>query len=271
MKRSLHIGINNYPGTEMDLSGCVNDANDWRAALEARGFTAVSLLDTNATKSNMVAAITRIVQESGGNDIAVITYSGHGTWVPDTDDDEADGRDEALCPHDITEGKILKDDELYEIFSERHRGARIILISDSCHSGTLTRACRVMPGAEEDTWVFQKTRFLAPEFYIRGDEKLLRRARSVEKIRAAGKIRAAALLISGCKDDEYSYDAWFNQRPNGAFTFAALQALKNLPPTATYRDWHRAIRKILPHVNYPQTPQLSGSWSQYAKWKVFQE
>jgi len=36
MKRSLHIGINNYPGTNMDLAGCVNDANDWRAAMEAR-------------------------------------------------------------------------------------------------------------------------------------------------------------------------------------------------------------------------------------------
>ena len=27
--RALCIGINNYPGTNMDLAGCVNDANDW--------------------------------------------------------------------------------------------------------------------------------------------------------------------------------------------------------------------------------------------------
>ena len=36
--KALCIGFNNYPGTHMDLSGCVNDANDWtqtfkRAAL----------------------------------------------------------------------------------------------------------------------------------------------------------------------------------------------------------------------------------------------
>lgn len=69
-------------------------------------------------------------------------------------------------------------------------------------------------------------------------------------------------------DEEQSYDAWFNGRPNGAFTYIALQALKRLPDTATYRDWQRKIRKTLPHISYPQTPQISGSWRQLAKWRV---
>ena len=38
MKRSLHIGINDYPGTGNDLFGCVNDSNDWREAMEALDF-----------------------------------------------------------------------------------------------------------------------------------------------------------------------------------------------------------------------------------------
>jgi len=100
MKRSLHIGINDYPGTGSDLSGCVNDANDWEKALNQRGFQTVSLLDAAAKKSDMVKAISKIITDTGKNDIAVITYSGHGTWVPD----EADGRDEALCPYDIKDG-----------------------------------------------------------------------------------------------------------------------------------------------------------------------
>lgn len=269
MKRSLHIGINDYPGTGSDLSGCVNDANDWRETLEARDFKATSYLDGEATKSNMHEAISKIVADTGRDDIAVITYSGHGTWVPDEDGDERDGRDEALCPHDITQGEILTDDELYEIFSERARGARIIFISDSCHSGTVSRACNLMPGTESDSWNFQKIRFLAPEFYIKGDEDRLKRALQVEKVKARGKIRAAAVLLSGCKDEEYSYDAWFNGRPNGAFTYAALQTLKNLSDNATYRDWYWQIRTILPHIRYPQTPQLSGSWRQRKKWQVF--
>lgn len=57
MKRSLHIGINDYPGTGSDLSGCVNDANDWREALMARKFEALSLFNEKATKDNMQEAI----------------------------------------------------------------------------------------------------------------------------------------------------------------------------------------------------------------------
>ncbi len=35
-KNALCIGINDYPGTGSDLAGCVNDANDWAAALAAK-------------------------------------------------------------------------------------------------------------------------------------------------------------------------------------------------------------------------------------------
>ena len=44
-KLALCIGINNYPGTGMDLAGCVNDANDWAALLASRGFQVDTLLD----------------------------------------------------------------------------------------------------------------------------------------------------------------------------------------------------------------------------------
>jgi hypothetical protein len=271
MKRSLHIGINDYPGTDADLAGCVNDANDWREAMVANEFEAISLLDGEATKRNMQEAISKIVNNTGRDDIAVITFSGHGTWLADEDGDEPDGRDEALCPHDIRQGNLFTDDELYDIFSERKRGARIIMISDSCHSGTVTRARTVMPGAEKDSYDFPKIRYLAPEIYLKGDTDRLNRARKVENIMARGKIRAASVLLSGCKDNEYSYDARFNGRPNGAFTYVALHTLKNLPDSATYREWHIEIRKILPHINFPQTPQLSGSWRQRNRWRVFEE
>ena len=76
--------------------------------------------------------------------------------------------------------------------------------------------------------------------------------------------RSAALLLSACRDAEYSYDATFSGRPNGAFTYVALTALADLPPGATYRDWLRAIRAQLPSQNYPQTPALQASPAQLA-------
>ena len=271
MKRSLHIGINDYPGTGSDLSGCINDANDWREVLESRGFGSTSLLNSEATKTKMIESIKKIVASTGKDDIAVITYSGHGTWVPDEDGDEADGRDEALCPHDIAEGNVVTDDEMYEIFNERSRGARIIFISDSCHSGTLSRASNIMLGNREDFLRIPKIRFLAPELYIRGNQILLSRARRVEKGNVVGKTRSSSLFLCGCKDTEYSYDAWFDERANGAFSYTALKTLKELPADATYRDWFKEIRKFLPHIHYPQTPQISGSAYQRNNWKVFDD
>jgi hypothetical protein len=270
MKRSLHIGINDYPGVSSDLSGCVNDAMDWLQALGLRGFLdQATLFDKQATKKSMLDAIVKMVEETGPSDLGVITYSGHGTWVPDVDGDEADGRDEALCPYDIgTTGAVITDDELFEIFSQRKYSARIVFISDSCHSGSVSRASVAVPGLKDESWNFQRTKFLAPEFHL--DKTLLATARRVEKSQAKSKIRAATVLFAGCQDTEYSYDAWFAQRPNGAFTYVALKTLEQMPPESTYWDWYKAIRTFLPHVQYPQTPQLSCARYQ-REWKILTE
>ena len=74
--------------------------------------------------------------------------------------------------------------------------------------------------------------------------------------------------MAGCQDTEYSYDAYFQGRPNGAFSFVALRALEKLPGSATYRKWFEAIRKGLPSQQYPQSPNLFGS-SSMKGWKVF--
>jgi hypothetical protein len=75
------------------------------------------------------------------------------------------------------------------------------------------------------------------------------------------------LLISGCQDTQTSADAWFGDRPNGAFTYYALKALAKLPENATYRQWHAAIREFLPSAAYTQRPNLFGTTSQ-KKWAV---
>ena len=89
-KNALCIGINNYPGTHMDLAGCVNDANDWATELGARGFTVATLLDGQATKAAMVAGFKSVIDTAVSDDLVVITFSGHGTYVPDLNGDEVE-------------------------------------------------------------------------------------------------------------------------------------------------------------------------------------
>lgn len=268
-KRALCIGINNYPGTHMDLAGCVNDANAWEAELKARGFEVSKLLDAQATKAAMEQALQAVVGGAASGDIVVITFSGHGTYVPDISGDEVDGLDEGLCPYDIqTGGGALLDDEIHRIFAARKGGVRLVLISDSCHSGTVTRAAAPDPDADD----VPRPRFLPMGNWLPADQlprgasgKPLASVQAPSGASPLGKAmsrRFGDLLLSGCKEgpNNFSYDARIAGKPTGAFTYYALKALKSLPANATYGQWHEAITPaFLPSASYPQIPQIVGS------------
>jgi len=267
-KTALCIGINDYPGMDSDLSGCVNDAHDWSAVLESRGFQVGMLLNKKATGKAVRSALDRLMATAKKGDLVVVQYSGHGSFVPDEDGDEPDGTDECLCPYDIGSKGPITDDDLFEIFSSRPEDVKVLMISDSCHSGTVARFNPITtpPTTRFADAPLRRVRFLPPGAFLSAPEatKLgLRRARRA----ASPPGRYAALLMAGCQDTEYSYDAYFQGRPNGAFTFVAIRALATLPAKATYRDWFAAIRKVLPSQQYPQTPNLYGSTSMKA-WRV---
>lgn len=251
-KQALCIGINDYPGTRNDLAGCVNDANDWAEELTRRGFTVTRLLDAQATRSAMRQAIADLIAGGRDGDNLVITYSGHGTWVRDTGGDEPDGRDEALCPYDIGSAGALLDDELGTLFGGLKPGARLLLLSDSCHSGSVSRGKdeELDPGAP-------RVRFLPPADWLPADALPPEPGpgtRVVSGLRRTG----GDLLLAACKDTEYSYDSRFRGRPNGAFTYYALKTLRADSP-ASYDAWFNAIRRYLPSASLPQTPQILGS------------
>ena len=269
-RRALCIGINDYPGTDMDLRGCVNDAQDWAAELARRGFETTLLLNEQAHKAALQAAMATVIDSAQPGDTVAITFSGHGTYVFNTnaDEDEPDGYDEALCPHDVASaGEPLVDDEIHALLARRQPGVRLLLIADSCHSGTVSRAAQPARADAPRKRFLPMANWLAPE--------RLARAASLHAALGAPDGRNLALapapgdalalddvLLAGCQEgpDHYSYDAVLNGRPNGAFTYHALKALRDLPAGASYADWHRAITpEYLPSTAFPQSPQLLAS------------
>jgi hypothetical protein len=268
-KRALCIGINDYPGTDSDLHGCVNDAQDWAVILKARDFdVAPLLLDRKATGRAIRQAISSLLVDSKKGDLAVIQYSGHGSYVPDKDGDEPDGRDECLCPYDVRSKGPIVDDELFGLLSDRPQGVKLVMFSDSCHSGSVTRFAPIdtPPTIKGRSAPQRLVRFLPPAAFLpKAKLNQLGISRALRRSNPPG--RHAGLLMAGCEDSEFSYDAYFNGRPNGAFTFVALRELKKLPAQATYKQWFDAIRKVLPSQQYPQTPNLFGTGAM-RKWRV---
>ena len=256
--RALCIGINDYSGVESDLSGCVNDALDWQSELTSRGFAVRMLLDRDATKANIVSTFREEVRQLTEDGLLVLTFSGHGSFVPDENGDEgADGRDECICPADVDQGSVLVDDEIDALCTAAPKGSRVVLIIDACHSGTVSRFSDEF-GSQPNGLQRTRTRFLPPQNFL-PTSRLATLGPPEARTAASPPGRYSALLLAGCRDTEYSYDGYFEGRAGGAFTRAAIAALGRVGSGATYADWIRAVREYLPSSEYPQTPQLYGS------------
>ena len=74
-KFALCIGINDYPGTGSDLSGCINDANDWGAVLAARGFAVQKLINKKATRQGILDAMKAIIDSAVDGDSIIFQNS----------------------------------------------------------------------------------------------------------------------------------------------------------------------------------------------------
>jgi hypothetical protein len=251
---ALCVG-NNYPGSSAELHGCVNDVLDWGELLGRNGYDVDVMVE--AHKTDVLDHLRGLVGKAGFADRIVFQYSGHGTWVPDRDGDEADGRDEALVMAGLSRADLITDDELQQVFAPLKYGTGALILSDSCHSGTVSRFTELPEAAQ-----LNATRFISP---IELDTSLsFERVLELEQ-QPANTPRRTASLISGCADSEYSYDASFNGRPNGAFSRVAIDAFT---PGVSLNGWWQRIRDTrsgLPSESYPQTPQLTAS-SMYRKY-----
>lgn len=130
------------PGTDVDSIA---------ATLAQRyGFETVML--RNAGKAEIVAALNRIARESTPDDAVVVYYAGHGYLMDDTNMGywipvDASVKTAANWISNTDIGKLLK----------AIPARQVILVSDSCFSGSLTREQKVVPSGEVDKWLTQRS------------------------------------------------------------------------------------------------------------------
>lgn len=250
---ALTIGLNavdpaHYAGWSGDLVACEADAQDMAHLARHKGFQVATFLTGQATRRAVLAALKAGAEATSPGDIVMLSYSGHGGQLPDLNGDEADGKDETWC---LWDGQLV-DDELYSAFGAFARGVRILVFSDSCHSGTVVKALfygerpetgqapdgvryRAMP-LDVAARTFNRNR----EFYTPILEKAV-----LAKTRAA--VKASVLLISGCQDNQYSADGAYN----GLFTGTLLQVWNGGRFRGDYPRFHRTIASHMPPDQSP--------------------
>lgn len=222
--RSLHIGVNRvdptHYNTEAPLRGCENDARDMHAIAASVGYQTELALTKEATSQKLLSHLAQAAQSLQSGDTFLLTLACHGSQLDDSTGDEDDSKDETWCLYD----RMFIDDEAFAAFSKFRDGTRIVVVSDSCHSGTSTRSLLAALGNDAS---FARSLNLPVQVGFRCIDPLLDptffTARSgqyaaVKKAAVAGLQRSIGgpdvILISGCQDKQTSSDG----QANGYFT-----------------------------------------------------
>lgn len=269
---SLHLGLNTvspaaYAGWDGLLAACEFDANDMAAIARSRGMKPTVLLGKKATRKAVLAGMRSAAKALKAGDFFLLSFSGHGGQVPDTNRDEPDRKDETWC---LFDGQLI-DDELYLELNRFAAGVRVLVLSDSCHSGSVTRAGNPPPPPPGQRYklmppaVCQRVYTAHQAFYdglqadvaaasakgvIDPDAALAQAALSVpaaQAMQVAGSFKPSVLLISGCQDNQTSLDG----EHNGAFTEKLLRVWDQGKFSGNYLSFHARIRAALPPSQSP--------------------
>ena len=266
---SLHIGLNGvsadaYAGWDGPLAACEFDATDMAAIAKSKGIKPTVLLTKKATRASVLAGMRGAAKALKAGDLFFMSYSGHGGQVPDVSGHEDDGQDETWCLYD---GQLI-DDELYFELSKFAAGVRVLVLSDSCHSGTITRAPLVpvtIPGQRPKLMpasVAMRTYREHQAFYdklqldvakaagkaaVDPDTALATVAASARLTAIVKDFKPAVVLISGCQDNQTSMDG----DHNGAFTEQLLRVWSQGAFAGNYGSFHARIKAALPPTQSP--------------------
>ncbi|KAF4402589.1 hypothetical protein G4B88_012374 [Cannabis sativa] len=141
---ALLVGCN-YPNSQYELHGCINDVVAMKESLVRElGFDPkdIEVLTDEAgsssvkpTGENIKKALGELVDKAEAGDVLYFHYSGHGTRIPSLKPLHPIGsKDEAIVPCDFN---LITDVDFRHLVNRLAKGASLTILSDSCHSGGL--------------------------------------------------------------------------------------------------------------------------------------
>ena len=272
-KRALIIAIGKYDSTTGWKSiSSMNDIKYIRAALESQGFDPSqidTLVNQQATKAGIMAAIDKLIAASKAGDIVVFHFSGHGQQIFDAGKkDEIDGYDEAIVPYNAnmkyspgvyTGQNHITDDELGEKFKQLRKAignnGSLLVLLDACHSGTATRG--------QDIAI---TRGTDEKFEPAGYEKTVTASRGAgdnEGVFDDKELLSNMVVFSAASAEQLNYETVdADKKGVGSLTYAFSRAITQMNGTINYKILFEKVKADIQSWKPFQSPQVEGNTEQ---------
>ena len=251
-KFGLHFGLNTVSDSLSKnfkkLKNAENDAVAYNKICEDLGIETKCYLRENANSSNFISELLSLSKKANNGDFIFLTFSGHGSFVEDVNGDEEDGYDEILVFYD----RLVIDDEIFVQFSRFESGVKIFFVTDSCHSGSVSRILKMTNSNsinknDEEYIVRGIDSEITEEIFRSNDIYRLIKNNINEK---AIEVHSSIIHISACQDNQTAWDGNVVMK-NGGFTSIFLEVWNNSTFTGSYkRFFHNILNQMPPY----QTP-----------------
>ncbi len=213
-----------------------------------RGFNPPHiLLRAQATRLNVQNKLNTLAKDAFPGDLVVVYYAGHGKQEQDKERLEVDKLDEAWCLYD----GLFLDDELWTAWCQFRRGVRILLVSDSCNSGTIGREDESAAMDNNQVELFsmekkQQTYINNQPFY----DQLMKNNRGAR----SKPMEASLVTLTACKSNQKALEN--KDLQHSEFSYALLKSWNKGKFAGDYRTFHQAIQRDVMSRNPNQSPQI---------------
>jgi hypothetical protein len=268
--RALLIGVGRYAQFDEKLNGVSLDIDMMRELAQLLGFKsqAIKVLEHEYASTDKVYSAVEnwLIKGVEPEDRVLFYFSGHGSQIPDENNDENDQFDEVLLLYDVaikaqsrpqTLTGVLVDDDLKTMLA-RIQSRNILVILDACHSGSATRSLRLNPRSISVNDAQVKFFSYSPYVQAAGGQGSF----DVLDPETSGEISGRYVAIAACRDDEKT----ISTSQGSIFTLGLRQVIRsaamagiNITPEELQRRTTKFIREEIQSDAIAFHPQIAGS------------
>ena len=268
---ALLVAIDSYQSPVSPLQGCVADIENMHAFLSSRvggedyQLDAVVLKNEEATREAIIENFLSHLGQAGPDDTVLFCYSGHGSQAPTAPEFmhiEPDRLDETLVCYDSrAPGNYdLADKEISKLIAEVAKNdPHIVLIFDSCHSGSATRSLESTGVRRVPT--DNRQRPVGSYFVTPSELKEFSQTRGTTESHSGWmKLpRGKHVVLSACQSDEEAKEISIDGQTRGVFSYYLMDTLQSASGTWSYRDLFARVNSMVRTTVSRQSPVIEAT------------